>query len=126
MQWIVEDIEIRDNVNYALVKYTNMNEVEGLEPTSQILVDSERHEFVYILDHPEGYSHLRFTKTVWGTLERIRRETNAMWVSFVNEDHVIEFELEDFWSELHALIENIRGNSNYGDSMVQAVEDVFN
>ena len=36
-----------------------------------------------------------------------------------------QFELTQFAEELTALLYNIEGNGNYGDSFVQAVEEAF-
>jgi hypothetical protein len=44
-----------------------------------------------------------------------------VWILFEDE----QLELTNFYEELTELINNIRGNSNYGAEMVTKVEEIF-
>ena len=95
--------------------------ISGLSPTEQILVDSKEFSFVYLMENLEGYTYIEMNQTIWPLLKKGLEQKIPVWVSFENE----QMELTNFNEELNDLINNIRGNSNYGAEMVTKVEEIF-
>ncbi|WP_273850169.1 hypothetical protein [Guptibacillus spartinae] len=90
--------------------------------TGNMLVDSDSLSFVYLLDGGEGYTYIRFQEEVWPMLANVlEKDVNVT----VTSDQGSSLELVDLKEELGYLIENIKGNSNYGEDMNQAVEKAF-
>lgn len=90
--------------------------------TGNMLVDSDSLSFVYLLDGGEGYTYIRFQEEVWSMLANVlEKDVNVT----VTSDQGSSLELVDLKEELGYLIENIKGNSNYGEDMNQAVEKAF-
>jgi hypothetical protein len=95
--------------------------ISGLSPTEQILVDSKEISFVYLMENLEGYTYIDMNEPIWPLLKKGLEQQTAVWVLFKDE----QLELTNFYEELTELINNIRGNSNYGAEMVTKVEEIF-
>jgi Family of unknown function (UPF0738) len=95
--------------------------INGLIPSEQILVDSKQFSFVYLMDHPEGYTYIDIPEPIWPLLKRTLAEKTPVWIQFKTE----ELELTNFYVELVDLLNNIKGNSNYGEEMVAKVGENF-
>ncbi|WP_270181649.1 hypothetical protein [Alkalihalobacillus sp. CinArs1] len=90
--------------------------------TGNMLVDSDNLSFVYLLDGDEGYTYIRFNKDVWSSLKGILDKDLPVLLVDETGD---KLELVEIKEELAYLVENIKGNSNYGNEMNEAVESVF-
>ena len=90
--------------------------------TGNMLVDSDSLSFVYLLDGGEGYTYVRFQEEAWPMLANVLEQDVRVTVT---SEEGSSLELVDLKEELGYLIENIKGNSNYGEDMNQAVEKVF-
>jgi hypothetical protein len=95
--------------------------ISGLIPTEQILVDSKHFSFVYLMENQEGYTYIDIPEPIWPLLKRLLVEQTPVWIRFRDE----ELELSNFYEELIDLLNNIKGNSNYGEEMVAKVEGIF-
>ena len=95
--------------------------ISGLSPAEQILVDSKEFSFVYLLENLEGYTYIDMKEPIWPLLKKGMDQPTPVWILF--ED--TQLELTNFYEELTELINNIRGNSNYGAEMVTKVEEIF-
>ncbi len=101
-----------------------ISENEGildLEPTGQMIVDSDSLAFVYLADSEEDYTYLYLQKESWPLLKKAMVENLPLYI--VNNG--IHKELIHATEELEYLIENIQGNSNYGKEMMENVEIIF-
>ncbi len=87
----------------------------------QLITDSDRHAFVYLMDHTEGYTYVQFPSSVWPLLSESLKSDNEPKLAWGEEDIV----LDNFREELEMLIFNIEGNHNYGEEFSSAVEEVF-
>lgn len=96
--------------------------VAGYSATGNMLVDSDNLSFVYLLDGDEGYTYIRFQEDVWPTLKDVLDNNLKVLVTDQTGETI---ELVEVKEELDYLVENIKGNSNYGNEMNQAVENVF-
>ncbi|SFA78425.1 MULTISPECIES: hypothetical protein [unclassified Bacillus (in: firmicutes)] len=92
-----------------------------LMPRGQMLVDSDHFAFIYILENEDAYTYLALPEWSWPTL-KTANEKGVKVFAIAGEANI---ELTQFNDELSYLIENIKGNSNYGDEMVKKVEDLF-
>ncbi|WP_246421731.1 hypothetical protein [Texcoconibacillus texcoconensis] len=104
----------------------SIEELEAYHPAERILTDSKRCSFIYVMEDEEQFNYLLFPINTWETIQNGIEEKEPMylkWVSNSNEEKVVK--LGQFWEELDYLLENIRGNGNYGNEMVEAVERVF-
>lgn len=125
-KWIVESIKVSETVIEAVVTAKeSLTYLKQLTPAEQILVDSNEHSFVYKLEDKDAFVHLRFPEQLWRDLNGLKDKELPIYVVFHVEDENISIELRNFFNDLNSLIENIKGNANYGDSMVKAVETNF-
>lgn len=122
---------MREKINVIGTETTNENELnllvsnvgsyDSLKPMGQMLVDSDEVSFVYLLEKETEYTYVIINEDNWQKL-KWAIENNAI-ISLSNGSDKIE--LVDFLDELNYLIENIKGNSNYGEAMVTKVEAIF-
>ena len=99
----------------------HLDEIVALQPANQVLADSEQQSFIYIVEENEQYSYLAFGQQTWESLIPYLEENRDPVVQ-IGE---LQLELTAFTEELHSLLYNIEGNSNYGDVFVESVENVF-
>ncbi|WP_409253446.1 hypothetical protein V1502_05930 [Bacillus sp. SCS-153A] len=96
-------------------------EETNLKPAGQVLVDSDNFSFVYFAESQEDYVFIHIQEECWSALKEAFDQKLPV-VADLGEEH---FLLEGLHEELDFLIENIEGNSNYGEDMVKKVEAVF-
>lgn len=89
--------------------------------SGQMLVDSDGLSFVYLLEKEEDYTYIVIPNTVWKEVKIALTEQLPVYLSNQSERLL----LNQFHEELSYLIENIKGNSNYGEKMVNEVEAIF-
>ncbi|WP_230498831.1 hypothetical protein [Pseudoneobacillus rhizosphaerae] len=104
-----------------MLKVDETNSLVDVIPKEQMLVDSDQFSFVYILEINEEYTYLVLTAEIW----QILKEAVNQSLSVVLTNHKDSLTLPMFNEELNYLIENIKGNSNYGEEMVEKVESTF-
>lgn len=97
--------------------------MQGLKPAGQMIVDSDACAFIYLAedDGCEDYTYLYLPVPVWKEIRTAAFEHKK--VVAVSKDGKLE--LTGLDEELHFLLDNIRGNSNYGKKMLDKVEAVF-
>lgn len=112
-----------NNVNEdALLLYTEPSiALDHLRATGQMLVDSDGLSFIYLTENADEYTYISISDGVWNDLKKAMDLVMPVYVS--NEKDTLE--LVNFLEELSYLIENIKGNSNYGEEMVAKVESIF-
>lgn len=93
----------------------------GFKAMEQMLVDSDNLSFIYILDHNDDYTYIALPDSVWPELKKAYGENAPVYLAGQGERLL----LKGFHEELGYLIDNIRGNSNYGEEMVAKVESIF-
>lgn len=95
-------------------------EWKKLKDGMRMLADSNALTFVYVLDTEEAFIQLRLPKQIWPQLaEAVKQQAE---VTVEGPTSII---LHSFQQEMDYLLDNIPGNSNYGNEMVNAVEDNF-
>jgi hypothetical protein len=87
----------------------------------QMLVDSDQLSFVYILETDGEYTYLVLQARMWPKLKEA--VDKSLSVVLTNQKETLSLPM--FIEELTYLIENIKGNSNYGEEMVEKVENTF-
>ncbi|WP_223592809.1 hypothetical protein [Neobacillus bataviensis] len=95
--------------------------IEGLIPEGQILVDSEKYSFIYLMEDQEDYTYIILPEQIWVNLKTSFEQKIPVWLRGNDK----EIELINFHDELEYVINNIKGNSNYGQEMVAKVESIF-
>ncbi|WP_066294883.1 hypothetical protein [Bacillus sp. FJAT-29937] len=95
--------------------------VIDLKPMEQMLVDSDNLSFVYITDMNDEYTYLAIPESIWSKLKEALDSEFKVYVT----DSKDRIHLPGFIEEFSYLIENIKGNSNYGEEMVKKVESIF-
>lgn len=101
-----------------------LEEDANLEKTiasGQMLVDSDALAFIYLLEKQDEYIYLEIPEIVWKDCKVALEANHTFYIKGDQE----EVELENFKEELGYLIENIRGNGNYGEEMEKTVSSVF-
>ena len=89
--------------------------------SGRMLVDSDNLSFIYLLEENDQYTYIVIPDPIWNDLKTCLAQSHPFIVTNGNE----EILLPQFREELTYLIENIKGNSNYGEKMVSLVEVVF-
>ena len=116
---LITDVKIENN---ELHLSTNIEtDLAAFAPTGQMLVDSDQLSFVYIVDQEEGYRYVTIPEGTWSV---IQNGIQAGLETFLTNKNG-KLKLDGFQSEMEYLIQNITGNSNYGEEMVAKVEQVF-
>ncbi|MEH7561683.1 hypothetical protein [Priestia megaterium] len=96
-------------------------EIEQLEDTKQMLVDSDNRSFVYVVDINDQFMYVGLSDNIWANLKHVLHKDMKVFLE-INKKVI---ELSAVKEELSYLISNIEGNVNYGDEMVARVEEVF-
>ncbi|MFS0620076.1 hypothetical protein ACMYUM_21525 [Priestia megaterium] len=96
-------------------------EIEELEDTKQMLVDSDNMSFVYVVDINDQFMYVGLSDNIWANLKHVLHKDMKVFLE-INKKII---ELSAVKEELSYLISNIEGNVNYGDEMVARVEEVF-
>ncbi|RFU64115.1 UPF0738 family protein [Peribacillus glennii] len=104
-----------------ILKTSSGADVAGLTPKGQMLVDSDGASFIYIMENEDDYTYISLPEAVWPKLKAAMADKIPAFLS--ERDNKIE--LEGIYEELAYLIDNIQGNSNYGEEFVSRVEQVF-
>ncbi|RFU68012.1 hypothetical protein D0469_13030 [Peribacillus saganii] len=99
----------------------NETDLSVLKPKGQLLVDSDGLSFIYITEDDEDYIYISLPEAIWPELNVALRENSSV----VAVSGGTQLELIGIHSELEYLIENIKGNGNYGEELVKRVEEIF-
>ncbi|KYG31180.1 UPF0738 family protein [Priestia endophytica] len=116
----VNGTEWKEGRLYIKTEALNQN-IETIEDTGQMIVDSDNLSFIYIIDVNEAFVYVSITESYWNNIKEAK-ENNANVVALVGEHEV---QLENIFTELEDLVENIEGNSNYGEEFMGSVEKIF-
>jgi hypothetical protein len=108
-------------INTKLILTANET-ITGLIPGERILVDSDHFSFIYIMENADEYTFLMLPEQIWPKLKEAMGQTLPVFLTFSDE----EIELTNFQEEFENLINNIKGNGNYGVEMAEKVETLFN
>lgn len=106
--------------NNRLNLITN-EQINGLSPRDHILVDSDHFSFIYLMEKQDEYTYLVLPESIWPAL---KESINKKLSTFLLSDHE-QLELTKFQEELEYVIDNIKGNGNYGEEMVDKIEKTF-
>jgi hypothetical protein len=93
---------------------------EKLQPKGQMLVDSDNLSFIYVLESEKEYIYVDLDVSSWPYLKEALENNQQIYLQMKDE-----FELHNLNSELQYLLENIRGNANYGEEMEKKVVELF-
>ena len=95
--------------------------VDQLEPIGQMLADSDNCSFIYLAELDGEYTYISIPVSLWPDI----KECFVLGVDPILVQGDNKLNLTGFREELEYLIENIKGNSNYGEKMAGAVERIF-
>jgi hypothetical protein len=110
-----------ENNRLILQPASSSIEVEELKAKGQMIVDSDQLAFIYILESADAFVYAGLPHTIWTKLKEAKDKSLDVILQ-INEK---EIELTDIFPELNYLLENIRGNANYGDEMEKQVVELF-
>ena len=116
----IQNVILKDN-NKVLLEIENNQSLNEYKASGQMLVDSDNLSFIYLLEKDDHYTYIALPDTVWNDLKLVKLNPSQLYLTNGSE----EILLTQFREELTYLIENIKGNSNYGETMVSKVEVVF-
>lgn len=97
------------------------SDLAGLTAVGQVLADSDQLSFIYILDYQEEFIYANLPSKVWPELKETLDSSIPAYLT-VNG---LTIELKDLHDELSALLENIKGNANYGEEMERKAVETF-
>jgi hypothetical protein len=104
-----------------LLKTEGTVNLAGLAPKQQVLVDSAGVAFIYITENNEAYTYISLPEVIWPQLKDAMEKKLAAVLTAGDK----KLELTGIYEELAYLIDNIQGNSNYGEEFVSKVERIF-
>ncbi|MBO1511600.1 hypothetical protein [Metabacillus bambusae] len=110
-----------DNNSLILHPESNSIEIQGLQAKGQMLVDSDQLAFIYILETADEFVYAGLPHTIWTEL-REAKDKDLKVILKIKEQNL---ELVDLFDELDYLLENIKGNANYGEEMEKKVVELF-
>lgn len=108
----VNEIKLEDN---KVCVFTEEPQIEA-SATGTMVVDSDNFQFVYLLDAGDSFANLRFVDDTWAMLKSYK---DVPWYLYG------AVELTQFEEEFVELLDNIKGNFNYGKAFTERVEEVF-
>lgn len=114
----INNSKLIDDQELILQTEDSINE---LNPTGQMLVDSDHLSFIYIAEKNDVYTYIALHEETWANLKTALELKIPVFIANESE----KLELVGIIDELQYLIENIKGNSNYGEEMVTKVEYTF-
>lgn len=114
----------KNSEGYAAVcEHTfTQNEIKGIKAGERMLVDSDGLALIYIIEDDEQFYYVSFGQNTWPLLNEAYK-TEAPLILEFDSNHTLE--LLQLHAELDFLLENIEGNSNYGEELETAVCEVF-
>ncbi|KAB7667565.1 hypothetical protein [Bacillus sp. B1-b2] len=107
--------------NKVVLHVPNSVNLEEVSACGQMLVDSDSIGFIYLLEKENEYVYTLIPKSIWHDCKG-GLEAQSTFILTNGETNI---ELVQFQEELEYLVENIKGNGNYGDEMVKEVEAIF-
>ncbi|WP_338787402.1 hypothetical protein [Metabacillus sp. FJAT-53654] len=110
-----------DNNSLILHPESNSIEMQGLQAKGQMLVDSDQLAFIYILETADEFVYAGLPHTIWTQL----REAKDKGLKVILQIKEQNLELVELFDELDYLLENIKGNANYGEEMEKKVVELF-
>ncbi|WP_419883448.1 hypothetical protein ACN6MY_07770 [Peribacillus sp. B-H-3] len=116
---MVQDAKISDGTLLLFADETA--NLTSLHPKEQMLVDSDHFAFIYLTETDEGYTYISLHEGVWAPLKSAWEKKMPAVVKA--GDNTLE--LKGIYEELEYLIDNIKGNSNYGEEFSGKVEKTF-
>ncbi len=116
---MIEEVEWIDEK--LCLKSSSVMDVSSLSPTGRMLADSDQLAFIYILETAADYVYVSISKEFWPELKKALSK-HSIGSLVINNQEIV---LEGMEEELQYLINNIKGNANYGDEMVKEVEGAF-
>ncbi|KAB2335014.1 hypothetical protein [Bacillus mesophilum] len=117
----VSAVHYQEKVNELVLSIDREIDLSNIKAMEQMLVDSDHLAFVYILEVDNDYTYLVLPEHSWSELKKAHQTEAAVKLT----NGKAELLLSAFQEELSYLIENITGNSNYGEIMVEKVECIF-
>ncbi len=90
-------------------------------PAGTLITDSDNRSFVYLFDQGERYTYVHFKEHTWDALKEVLKNKATLKVMIGEE----QFVLPNVEEELTMLLDNIYGNSNYGEAFTKKVEEQF-
>lgn len=109
---------VHNELHFILNEKKQLNQIQA---TGQVIVDSDHDVFLYIIEENNTYSYISFSVVNWPQLQQMILFEQKPLLRL--EDGLME--LTNFVEELTMLLFNIEGNANYGDAFVTAVEQTF-
>lgn len=117
--YLIDQFNVVHNEIHFILNETK--QLSQLQPTGQVLADSDHEAILYLIDENDTYNYVSFGQSIWSQLAHMIVSDQKAFLKV--EDGLLE--LTDFTEELKALLYNIEGNSNYGEAFVQAIENTF-
>lgn len=118
----VTSTEIQDNIIQFNTNSENLPENLTLEPSGQVLVDSDSLSFIYILETDDSFIYVSIPKDHWTGLKKVMEEEKEAVLNLSDHQTISLKGLKD---EMDYLTQNISGNANYGSEMMSSVEEIF-
>lgn len=116
----ISEMNISNNQLELIAEKPNFD-TASLQASGQMLVDSDSLAFIYKLENEKEFIYVSLPSSIWPSLKNVISEKQKV-ILHLEEN---ELELIDIIPELEYLLQNIEGNTNYGNEMVELVEKTF-
>jgi hypothetical protein len=109
------------NENTLFLNVTEAEELPNWKDSERMLVDSDGLAFIYVLENDKGFVYIALENSHWEEVKKAMKNSEV----FLRNEAGDELALKAFNGEMEYLIENIKGNANYGQRMEDEVVKVF-
>lgn len=117
----IQILDTRIKNSELLLEIPSNVPISEFSAVGHMLVDSQKFSFIYLVEKNNEYTYIGLPEAIWPELNKAI-ENQCTFVLTNTRDRL---ELVGFHEEARFLIENIKGNSNYGEEMVAKVESIF-
>ncbi|MBM7096075.1 MULTISPECIES: hypothetical protein [Alteribacter] len=125
--WTISELERTDDKLTVRVETDlDASALHTFQASGQMLADSDAKTFIYIIEDDSSFTYIRFPAGSWEALQSVRDDLPVVLELMAQNKEAVQLELTGFWTEIDYLVDNIEGNTNYGDEMMKAVEKAFN
>ncbi|MCF6136864.1 hypothetical protein [Pseudalkalibacillus berkeleyi] len=118
----ITSCEVKEDTVQFSINSESLAKDLALEPSGQVLVDSDSLSFIYILETEDSFIYVSIPKDYWSDMKTVLTDGKDAVLQLSHHGSIPMVGLKD---ELEYLIQNISGNANYGSEMMNSVEEIF-
>jgi Family of unknown function (UPF0738) len=116
----INDISVNDKGLFLKIDTKPINFAECYE-IGTMIADSDKGSLLYIIEEKEEFVYLTVPVKFWSEIKKASDQNLSVFLQ-AGEDTL---ELVKWNEELTYLVQNVKGNFNYGEEFVKQIQNVF-